>query len=250
MRITAIANFKGGVGKTTTACNLAAILAAHGKRILLIDADPQHNTSAFFRADPDAPTLSDVLQGRTEPLWEDVVWRTGREGLDLLPADMELLSLDLAAISKGGSAYIARLRDLLKVMAEDDAYDAVLIDCPPSFTAASVAALAVATDVIIPTRVDNFSRAGVLELLTQIRNLDKWLHPRVLITMTNRTNLCRQGAQLLRDSGLDVFRQEIRRSVAVGESTYAAEPLMDYAPKSTAACDYAGLASEYWTEVT
>ena len=248
MRITAISNFKGGVGKTVTAVNLAAILADRGKRVLLIDADPQHNATGFYLTDEPGTTLTDVLQGCAEACWPDVVTPTGREGLDLIGADMGLLTLDLAAITQGGSEYIRRLRELLWAMDEDDGYDAVLIDCPPSFTAASVAALKVATDVIIPTTVGNFDRNGVAELMTQIRSLDRHLHPRVLITMTDRTNLCRQGAALLRESGLDVYRTEIRRCTAVGESTYVREPLIDYKPKSTAACDYAGLAAEYLGE--
>ena len=245
MRITAISNFKGGVGKTVTAVNLAAILADRGKKVLLIDADPQHNATDFYLAGEPGTTLTDVLEGRAKPYWPDVITPAAREGLDMIPADLGLLTLDLAAITRGGSEYIRRLRELLWAMDEDDAYDVALIDCPPSFTAASVAALRVATDVIIPTTVGNFDRAGVAELMTQIHSLDRHLHPRVLITMSDNTNLCRQGAALLRESGLDVFRQEIRRCVAVGESTYVRKPLCDYKPKATAACDYRGLAAEY-----
>ena len=256
MRVMAIANFKGGTGKTVTACNMAAILAAKGYRVLLIDADPQHNATDFYRPADEAElwTLAHVLQGTSEPFWPDVVTRTGREGLDLLPGDMELLSLDLAAIAKGGRGELARFRDFLAVIRDDDGYDFVLIDCPPSFTAASVAALSEADDVILPTRVDAFSRAGVTELIGQVRSLYRVTmlrqpHCRVLITMADRTNLCRQGAQLLRQSGLDVMGIEIRSAVAVGESTFARLPLMDYAPRSTAACDYVAAVNEYLDSV-
>ena len=256
MRVIAIANFKGGTGKTVTATNMAAVMAAKGERVLLIDADPQHNTSDFYLPQDagEVWTLTHVLQGVSEPYWPECVTPTGREGLDLLPADMELLSLDLAAITKGGRGELARFHDFLDAIREDDAYDFVIIDCPPSFTAASVAALSEADDVILPTRVDAFSRAGVTELIGQVRSLyrtgaGRQPHCRVLITMADRTNLCRQGAQLLRASGLDVLGIEIRSCVAVGESSYARQPLLEYAPRSTAACDYVAAVNEYLAEI-
>ena len=252
MIVISVANFKGGTGKTTTAVNMAAELAAGGYRVLLIDADPQHNASDFFGADYDWPcTLTDVLEGTAELYWPDDVSATGREGLDLLPADMGLLRLDLAAIANGSSEALRRLTDFLDAVREDDAYDVVIFDCPPSFTAASVAALVNSDEVILPTRVDAFSRAGVEELIGQIRSLGRSTRAvfRVLITMADRTNLSRQASVSLRDSGLWVFRTEIRACVKVGESTYARQPLCDYAPRSTAAADYRALTREYLAEV-
>ena len=252
MRVISIANFKGGTGKTVTACNMAAILADSGRKVLLIDADPQHNASDFFGAEPDSFTLCDVLQGYGEPDWHDNVQPTGREGLELLPGDMNLLQLDLAALVSSVSKAPQRLRDFLDSAERDGAYDYVIIDCPPSFTAASVAALSASDCVIIPTRVDAFSRAGVEELLGQLRGLgqiSRSVRFRVLITMADRTNLSRQGAELLRGSGVRVFDTEIRSAVAVGESTYARQPLCDYAPRSTAAKDYAALVQEFLGEV-
>ena len=247
MRVISIANFKGGTGKTVTACNLAAELADLGRRVLLIDADPQHNASDFFGADYDWPcTLTDVLEGTAEPYWPDNVSATGREGLDILPADMGLLRLDLAAIANGSSEALRRLTDFLDAVREDDAYDAVIFDCPPSFTAASVAALVNSDEVILPTRVDAFSRAGVEELISQIRSLGRSTKAafRLLITMADNTNLSRQGAGALRESGLLVFQTEIRNCVKAGESTYARQPLCEYAPRSTAAADYRALVKE------
>ena len=247
MRIISIANFKGGTGKTTTAVNLAAELAELGRRVLLIDADPQHNASTFYGGEYDWPTtLTDVLEGTAEPFWPDAISASGREGLDILPADMGLLRLDLAAIADGSSEALRRLTDFLDAVREDDAYDFVIFDCPPSFTAASVAALVNSDEVILPTRVDAFSRAGVEELISQIRSLGRSTKAafRLLITMADRTNLCRQGAGALRESGLLVFQTEIRDCVKVGESTYARQPLSEYAPRSTAAADYRALVKE------
>ena len=252
MRTISIANFKGGTGKTVTACNMAAELAGMGRRVLLIDADPQHNASAFFGGDYDwRCTLTDVLEGTAEAYWAEDVSCTGLEGLDILPADMGLLRLDLAAIAGGSSDALRLMGEFLEAIREDDAYDYILFDCPPSFTAASVAALTNSDDVILPTRVDAFSRAGVEELLDQMRDLGRTTRARfrILITMADRTNLCRQGAAALRDSGLRVMETEIRECVKVGESTYARQPLRDYAPKCAAALDYRAAVKEYLQEV-
>lgn len=254
MRVLSIANFKGGTGKTVTAVNMAAILAAeHSKRVLLIDADPQHNASDMFLED-DAyfSTLGDVLLGLADPCWPYALTPTGREGLSLLPGDMRLLQLDLASIADGSNEALRRMADFMAVLREDDAFDYVVIDCPPSFTAASVAALLESDAVIMPTRTDAFSRAGVGELIAQIRNIGKTargLRFYVLITAANRTNLSRQGSVELRKSGLPVMGIEIREAVAVGESTYAKKPLIEYAPKATATMDYRAAVKEFLTEV-
>ena len=254
MRIISIANFKGGTGKTATAVNMAAFLADAGYRVLLIDADPQHNATDFYSPIEGAqPTLYDVLAGTGETPWSDNITPAGRPNIWLLGADMRLLTLDLAAIINGTVEPQRRLSDFLGVVRGDDAYDFALIDCPPSFTAASVAALSESDDVILPTRADAWSRAGVLEMLEQVRSLGRRTGSRprcrVLITMSDRTNLARQGAEQLREDGLDVFRTEIRRSVAVGESSYARQPLCDYDPSCNAARDYDALVREYLEEV-
>ena len=249
MRVIAVANFKGGTGKTVTACNMAAELADGGGRVLLIDADAQHNASDFYGGGYDWPcTLTDVLEGTAEPYWPDCVSPTGREGLDLLPADMGLLRLDLASIANQDNQALRRMADFLGVLRADGAFDFVIFDCPPSFTAASVAALMEADDVILPTRADRFSRLGVEELIDQLRGLGRAAAGakfRLLMTMTDRSNLCRQAAGALRESGAWVFQTEIRNCVKVGESSYARQPLRDYAPRSTAAADYRALVRDY-----
>lgn len=255
MRVISIANFKGGTGKTVTACNMAAELAAMGKRVLLIDADPQHNSSDFYlpqRSEEDA-TLFDVLEGYADPYWENVVEPAGREGLCVLPADMRLLLLDLGSIVNGSQSHVtARFRDFIDAIREDDGFDYAIVDCPPSFTAASVAALLESDDVVLPTKVDAFSRQGVQELIDQIRNIGRTaqgLRFHVLITMMDRTNLCRQGEELLRNSGFHVYQTVIRNTVAVGESTYARKPLREYAPRTATAKDYEAFTREFIEEV-
>lgn len=248
MKIYAIANFKGGTGKTQTAVNLAAMMARDGERTLLIDADPQHNASDFFLGDVEGLlTLGDVMEGLAEPVWEDCLSGAGRENLEILPSDMRLLRLDLSAILHGTTAGFRRFQDFLDVMGQDGEIKNVIIDCPPSFTAASVAALANADELICPTRVDAFSRRGVLELMEQVESLPRTATParcRVLITMADRSNVSKQGEELIRSGRLEVFRTVIRRGVAVDESSYARQPLFEYAPRSAPARDYEQLLRE------
>ena len=127
MKTICIMNLKGGVGKTVTAGNLADLLAVdHGKRVLLIDADHQGNTSRFFRGDQEASTLREILTGEAEPYWPESVQRTGYEGLDLIPADMSLAELDASPVQDPRAVW--RLREFLEEVDLDDAYDYVIID--------------------------------------------------------------------------------------------------------------------------
>jgi cellulose biosynthesis protein BcsQ len=130
---------------------------------------------------------------------------------------------------------------------QNKTYDFCLIDCPPSFTAASVAALVCADEVILPVKADAFSRAGALEMIGQVQSLARWhVAPRfrVLVTMADRTRLSRQVEAQLRDSGLDVFETVIPASVCVGEASFARQPLYEYAPTSKAAQGYRSLMGE------
>lgn len=288
MRTIAIANFKGGTGKTVTACNLAALLAREGKGVLLIDADPQHNASCFFLDEEPDIGLYDVLTGTGEAVWADNVYdaqtfSAAGPGLAIkvLAADMRLLQLDLASMlgedvplsgaprqqaenvtrcprvrmlspegraEGGGEAAGKRLFDFLSAVREDGETDFVIIDCPPSFTAASVAAFVCCDEVILPTRVDAFSRAGALELIGQIGSLKRYhVEPRfrALVTMVDgRTRIGGQIVDQLKKDGLDVFKTVIHNSAVVGESTYARLPLYEYAPKSRPARDYEELMRE------
>ena len=165
MKTICIMNLKGGVGKTVTAINLAAVLAAqHGKRVLLIDADHQGNTSTFFGADQDGTTLREVLLGEAEPCWPESVQRTAYENLDILPASMSLAELD-AAPKPEYAQCLWRLREFLLTIAEDDAYDFAIIDMPPAFSLSARAALVAADEVIVPIKLDSFSIDGMAELL-------------------------------------------------------------------------------------
>lgn len=251
MKTICIMNLKGGVGKTITATNLAAILAAkHGKRVLLVDADHQANTSSFYRADQSGFTLREILLGDGEAYWAENVQRTGYEGIDLLPADMALADLDTEAVTlldKGGFLY--RLREFLACAAEDDAYDFTIIDMPPAFSAASKAALIAADEVIIPMKLDAFSVSGMAELLRQIasmRRVNAGLRlAGVLITMWSGSDMAKDAEKILRSGGVPVFQTKIRRTDIAEEWTYSHQPLFVYSPRCAASVDYRRFANEY-----
>ncbi|MBD5169260.1 MAG: ParA family protein [Oscillibacter sp.] len=249
MKTICVMNLKGGVGKTVTACNMAAILAAdHGQRVLLIDADHQGNTSKFFHADQEAATLREILLGEAEPYWPENVQLTGYEGLDIIPADMSLAELDTAPEMQEFKS-LWRLRDLLLVIADDNAYDYVIIDMPPAFSFAARAALVAADEVIVPIKLDAFSVDGMAELLRQISSMRK-VNPRltlagVLITMWRNVDVVNQAEEVLRNSGVPVFKTTIRRTDIVDESTFQREPLNVYSPRSAACVDYRRLVGEY-----
>lgn len=250
MRVISIANFKGGVGKTVTAVNLAAILARDGNRVLLIDADAQHNASDFFCPEWEGQTLTDVLTGKADPYIENVLAETAWENLALLCSDMGLLRLDLAALLNGAE-YVdggpeKALFDFLQA-AKKSGFEYAVIDCPPSFTASSVAALICSDDVILPVKADAFSRQGALEMICQAKGLRYYnIAPRfkVLATMADRSRLSRQVIEQLKADGMDVFETIIHQSVCVGESSYTRLPLYEYAPRSRAAQDYEALCKE------
>lgn len=242
MRTIAIINLKGGTAKTTTTVNLAAELRHRRKRVLCIDADPQHNLTDFLGANADGTTLSDLLAGRVSSA-EIAVQRLDA-GLGCVPSDLDLCKIDIEAIQKGIS--LRTVRSLCEVVADD--FDVCLIDCPPSFTAASIAALVAADEVILPVTVDAFAVGGAQEIVRQVDNLAE-INPAlrvrgVLVTMWTRTSVCMQGEEAVRRLDLPVLRTVIRRSCKVQEATFARQPLRQYAPHSTAAEDYEALCCE------
>ena len=249
MKTICIMNLKGGVGKTVTACNMAAILAAdHGKRVLLIDADHQGNTSKFFHADQEAATLREILLGEAEPYWPENVQRTGYEGLDVIPADISLAELDAAPEAPDGRS-VWGLHNMLLAIQDDDAYDYAIIDMPPAFSFAARAALVAADEVDVPIKLDAFSVDGMAGLLRQISAMRK-VNPRltlagVLITMWRNVDVVNQAEKVLRGSGVPVFKTTIRRTDIVDESTFQREPLVVYSPRSAACVDYRRLVGEY-----
>ena len=175
MKTIAIMNNKGGVGKTVTAINLADILIQdYRKRVLLADCDGQMNLTRFFlpEYDPEVGySMVSLLLGDGEPVWSDNVVPL-RPGLNLVPGSLELYSLDLAAMSEGEDVrQTQRMLDFAEAVRQDEEVDYLIFDCPPGFTAASMAALRAADEVVIPMELDGFSIYGLSTLAEQLANL-------------------------------------------------------------------------------
>lgn len=245
-RTTAICNLKGGVAKTTTTINLAAILAAAKARVLIIDADSQCNCTEFFHATPLLGNLADILRSDEDRLdFAKFCQETTIERLHIIPGDDSLMDLDLSKVELG-KCRVNILRQLVEWLKYD--YDFILIDCPPAFNAASAAALVAADDVVIPIKLDAFSIRGMTNLVRQINNMRR-INPRLLVsgclpTMWYKAPEIADAEEALRRAGLPVY-PHIRRSDKVDRMTFAQDPLMICSPNSAAGVDYRRFAQAY-----
>lgn len=250
MRTIAVMNVKGGVGKTITTVNISTILAElYGKRVLVIDADGQGDTSAFLGADTTEDAGLPALFRGMVSCYADVVQGTAYNGVDLISANSDLYSIDLDSLRMGKDAGRCVITDLRDNVIEDDAYDIILIDCPPSFTACGVAALAAADGVIIPCKLDAFSVRGMSFLINQIKTLHR-VNGRckvdgVLVTQWHNVDVIHQAENMLREKGVPVFSTHIRRTDKVDESTWYCEPLQVYSKYSSAGVDYRNFVAEW-----
>jgi chromosome partitioning protein len=246
-RVIAITNQKGGVGKTTTAINLGASLAANDLHVLVIDSDPQGNstTGLGVQKKHGALTLYDAILGH-QSLASAVV-TTGFEGLDLIPSDKNLIGADIELIDVEEREY--RLREVVKPVR--DSYDFILIDCPPALDLLTLNALLAADSVLVPIQCEFFALEGVSELMDTVDRIrDSFHHPLkiegILLTMYDeRTNLTRQVAKDLREFfGSGVFRTIIPRSVRLAEAPSYGKPILLYDVRSRGAESYIQLAKE------
>jgi len=246
-KILAITNQKGGVGKTTTAINVAAALAANDLRVLVIDSDPQGNATTGLGAekDPERPTLYQVLLGSAEV--PDAVVHTGFEGLDLVPGDKNLVGANLELVDTPRREF--RLRE--KISASRSLYDFILIDCPPALDLLTLNALIAADSVLVPIQCEFFALEGISELMDTIERIrNSFEHPLeiegILLTMyDDRTNLTRQVANDLRDFFRDqVFQTVIPRSIRLAEAPSHGQTILAYDVRSRGAESYIRLAKE------
>jgi chromosome partitioning protein len=245
MKTITVANFKGGVAKTISAANIAHILTAqHGKRILLVDNDPQGNLSRLFNLyDYDNYSIADVFAiPAIEP--DDLIAATAYERLDLIPANLALIGTHDAHVETSGM-----LGDYLEALS--DSYDYCVIDNAPTAGIYLLRALAASDEVLIPVSIDQFSIDGLTELLEQINGAAAALQRDIsvagaFITNFQSTKAQRSGAEWLRaNAGIRVFETVIRRSAKVTESTIYKLPLSVHSPRSNPAKDYAALVDEY-----
>jgi chromosome partitioning protein len=244
-RILAIANQKGGVGKTTTAISLAAALAALERRVLLVDCDPQGNATRGLGLVAEPPTLYEVLSGSAEPA--AAVRPTRLPQLALLPADRELVGVEVEFVDL--ERWQLRLAEALAPIAE--AYDYVLIDTPPSLGHLTVLALAAAEGVLVPMQCEYFALEGVSELVSTVRKVAAAVNPRlrlagVILTMyDDRMNLTRDvEAEVRRHFPTETFDTVVPRNVRLAEAPSHGLPILQYDIKSRGAEAYLALARE------
>jgi chromosome partitioning protein len=243
-RVIALANQKGGVGKTTTAINLGTALAAIGERVMIVDLDPQGNASTGLGIDERHHSTSDVLTGRVPFAAARV--ETNVPGLSVVPATIDLMAFERESMSASGRHY--RLRDAIALMlaAEDPDQTTtyILIDCPPSLNLLTVSALAAADAVLVPLQCEFFALEGLAQLLSTVEEIRVRLNPKLLIhgvvlTMYDqRTTL---ADQVLGDK---VYATIIPRNVRVAESPSHGKPVLLYDYRCSGSQAYIRLASE------
>jgi len=240
-----IANQKGGVGKSTTAINLSAALALKGKRVLLVDMDPQGATTVGLGLRNANPTIYNVILDEAEI--EDVIIPTQIEGLELIPSNIALSGAEIELSSQIGREYILRNK-LAKIK---DKYDYVIIDTPPSLGILTMNSLVASDEVIIPIQAEYYALEGIGLLLKAIKLVRERLGIPLeirgfLITMFDkRTNLSKEvKEEVRRIFGEKVFRTMIPRNVKLAEAPSHGKPIFLYAPDSRGAKAYMKLAEE------
>jgi chromosome partitioning protein len=250
-RVVSMCNQKGGVGKTTTTINLGASLAEYGRKVLLVDFDPQGSLSVGLGLNPHEMdlTIYNLLMQRDVAL-EDVVVPSGVPGMDLLPSNIDLSAAEVQLVHE-----VAREQTLQRVLAPAlENYDIILIDCQPSLGLLTVNALTASDGVIVPLECEYFALRGVALLKTTIDKVRERLNPKlevdgILGTMFDGRTLHSREVmdRLVQAWGDKVFHTVIRRTVKFSDATVAGEPITSYASASTGAGHYRELAREVLT---
>lgn len=252
-RIVAVANQKGGVGKTTTAINLAAALVENGLRVLVVDLDPQGNASTGLGIEAGDRTYTTYDLLLDEVALSAVVQDTGIDGMGIVPATVDLSSADIELISNEKRSFL--LHDALRQPAMDSfGWDFILIDCPPSLNLLTVNAMVASDSVLVPLQSEFFALEGLSQLMLTIREVRQTANPRlriegIVLTMYDRrNNLSQQVEQDARDNLGDlVFDTVIPRNVRVSEAPSYAVPVLAYDGTSQGAQAYRALAQELLT---
>lgn len=241
--VIAVANQKGGEGKTTTSINLAHGLALQGKKTLLVDMDPQGNSSGIF-VDPDAgsATASDLFLGKTSI--KDIVRRTKYERLSILPSNISLAEVELGNLNVE-APYL--LRDALGEVSSD--YDAVVIDCPPSLSIFTVNALVASGHVVIPLQAEKFSIDGIKGLQGTIESIKRRINPELsilgaLVTQLKSHTVLTKTIMPVIQNYFPVFKTPISMGVSIGESHLSRKSIFDYNSSCKQSIEYKSFVEE------
>ena len=246
-RIIAIANQKGGVGKTTTAINLSACLAEKGKKVLSIDMDPQGNMTSGLGVDKDSveKTVYDLIIGEAQI--EEIICKNVLENLDVLPTNIDLSAAEIELIGIDNKEYIIK-NEVDKVK---DNYDFVIIDCPPSLSMLTINAMTTADSVLVPIQCEYYALEGLSQLIHTIELVKERLNSNleiegVVITMYDaRTNLSLQVVENVKDNlNQNIYKTIIPRNIRLAEAPSYGMPINQYDPKSSGAESYRLLADE------
>ncbi|MBI2472105.1 MAG: ParA family protein [Planctomycetes bacterium] len=248
MRSIALLNQKGGVGKTTTTANLGACLAMLGKKVLVIDMDPQANLSVHLGVDIHTLKYSvyNIITGDCKP--DKVILNTKIQGLDIIPANIDLSGAEIELVGVVGRETV--LKEYLGSML--DLYDYVLIDCPPSLGLLTLNVLTLVHEIFIPLQTEFFALQGVSKLLDTHEVVRKRLNKNLEISgiifcmYTSRTRLCKEVIEKVKEYFAEdqVFNTVIRKNVKLSESPSHGKPIVSYAPSSHGSEDYMSLAKE------
>ena len=246
-RIIAVANQKGGVGKTTTSINLAACLAEKGKKVLAVDMDPQGNLTSGLGVDKDSveKSIYELIIGEVDI--KEVINKEVLENLDIIPTSIDLSAAEIELIGVDDKEYILRNAiDQVK-----DQYDFVIIDCPPSLSMLTINAMTTADSVIVPIQCEYYALEGLSQLIHTVELVKDRLNSKleiegVVFTMYDaRTNLSLQVVENVKDNlQQNIYKTIIPRNIRLAEAPSYGLPINKYDPKSTGAESYLRLADE------
>ncbi len=246
-RIIAIANQKGGVGKTTTAINLSACLAENGQKVLAIDMDPQGNMSSGLGLDKDDidKTIYDMIIGEAEI--EEVIQRGTIENLDILPSNVDLSAVEIELIDVENKEFVVK-NSVQKIR---DQYDFIIIDCPPSLSLLTINSMTTADSVLVPIQCEYYALEGLSQLIHTVELVKDRLNSGleiegVVFTMFDaRTNLSLQVVENVKDNlQQNIYKTIIPRNIRLAEAPSYGTPINQYDPRSAGAESYMRLAEE------